>query len=278
MKKELRKVLEKRGINLARNSHTLGLTSEKLVLELLNSLRPKNNGHTLVRIGGLGDGGYLIPNDLVGIEECFSPGSNLLWEFERAIANDYQIKSYICDSISEKPSDLTAMQDFTEAWVGPFSDGGKLLSMQDWVEQKSESKNDLLLQMDIEGAEFQTLLSIPTNLLKRFRIIVLEVHFLEAVKNRWAFEHLYQPFFEKILCDHDLVHLHPNNCCGTWTLGSIEYPRIVELTLHRKDRALEYSTLLTSKNDLDSPCVPTNGDLELDFAGLPTSIKIIAKK
>jgi hypothetical protein len=226
----------------------------------------------------MGDGGYLVPDDLVGIRECFSPGSNLLWEFERVIAEDYQIKSYICDSISEKPSNLTELQDFTEAWVSPYSDGKNLLSIQDWIEQKNVSENDLLLQMDIEGAEFQTLLSVPTRVLKRFRIIVLEIHFLEAVKNRWAFEHLYQPFFEKILKDFDLVHLHPNNCCGTWTLGSIEYPRILELTLHRKDRALKYSELMTSKNELDSPCVPTNHELELDFTGLPTSIRVLVNK
>ena len=29
-------------------------------------------------IGGAGDGGYLVPDDLDGIEYCFSPGVNLI--------------------------------------------------------------------------------------------------------------------------------------------------------------------------------------------------------
>ena len=41
---------------------------------------------------------------------------------------------------------------------------------------------DFLLQMDIEGGEYLSLLATPQELLRRFRIIVLEVHYVEC----WA--------------------------------------------------------------------------------------------
>jgi hypothetical protein len=267
--------LENHGINLSRDTATTGLTSKQDVVALLARLRPQDNGHSLIRVGGPGDGGYLIPDDLRDITELFSPGSNKLSNFEKELAEHWEIKSYICDSIEEKPDDLSSFQDFTPAWVGPYTDGDKLISLTQWIEEKSQSSGDLMLQMDIEGAEFQTLMSVSTKLIKRFRIIVIELHFLEALKNRWAFEQIYSPFFNKLLGNFDVIHVHPNNCCGVWTFGDIEYPRLVELTLHRKDRSKYLSPRKSSRNELDQPCVSSNPDLSIEFHGKGNRIKIV---
>lgn len=267
--------LESHGINLAFHAETTGLTPKQDVIDLLTRLRPQDNGHALIRVGGQGDGGYLIPDDLSGITELFSPGSNRLSNFEKEVAERWQVKSYICDSIEEKPDDLSNFQDFTPAWIGPYSDGEKLISLAQWVEEKGESHGDLMLQMDIEGAEFQTLMAVSTDLMKRFRIIVIELHFLEALKNRWAFEQIYSPFFEKILGDFDVVHAHPNNCCGLWNYGEIEYPRLIELTLHRKDRGKHLIPRKSSKHDLDRPCVPLNPELSLEFNSSDNRFKVV---
>ena len=267
--------LESRGINLSRNAATTGLTPKQDVLDLLTRLRPQDNGHTLIRVGGSGDGGYLIPDDLLDITELFSPGSNRLSNFEKEVAERWQVKSYICDSIEEKPDDLSNFQDFTPAWVGPYTDGEKLISLSQWVEEKSQSRGDLILQMDIEGAEFQTLMAASVDLMRRFRIIVIELHFLEALKNRWAFEQIYSPFFEKILSDFDVVHAHPNNCCGIWNYGDIEYPRLIELTLHRKDRGKHLIPKQNSRHELDEPCVPLTPDLSLEFNDSDNQIKVV---
>jgi hypothetical protein len=267
--------LEGHGINLSRDAATTGLTNKNDVLDLLARLRPQDNGHTLIRVGGPRDGGYLIPNDMEGLTELFSPGSNKLSNFEREAAEFWQIESYICDSIEEQPKDLSSYQDFTDAWVGPYTDGEKFISLAQWVEEKSESSGDLMLQMDIEGAEFLTLLAVPTSLMKRFRIIVIELHFLESLKNRWAFELLYTPFFNKILSDFDVVHLHPNNCCGLWRYGDIEYPRLIELTLHRKDRSQGLIPKVTSHNSLDEPCVQSLPDLSIQFQETEKQFKIL---
>ena len=278
VKKALQRIvirqLEEFGINLSRNTTTTGLTPKSEVLNLLGRIRPQDNGHRLIRVGGPGDGGYLIPDDLNGISECFSPGSNKLSNFESEIAQNWQIKSFICDSVEEKPSDLTAFQDFTEAWVGPASDGEKYISLSEWVEEKNQSDRDLMLQIDIEGAEVLTLMAASTQLLKRFRIVVIELHFLEALKNRWAFDQIYLPFFDKMLKEFDVVHLHPNNCCGTWAYGDFEFPRIIELTLHRKDRSMYLRPVASSRNELDYPCVESNPDLSLVFSELGNQISV----
>jgi hypothetical protein len=267
--------IESHGINLAFHAETTGLTPKQDVIDLLKCLRPQDNGHSLIRVGGPGDGGYLIPDDLSGIAEMFSPGSNKLSNFEKEVAERWQIRSYICDSIDEKPEDLSDFQDFTPAWVGPYTDGEKLISLAEWVEEKSQSHGDLMLQMDIEGAEFQTLLPVPMDLMKRFRIIVIELHFLEALKNRWAFKQIYSPFFNKLLSNFDIVHAHPNNCCGVWNYGDVEYPRLIELTLHRKDRGRNLTPKRSSKNELDYPSFALNRDLSLEFQETGNGFKVV---
>lgn len=265
IKNSIRSTLEGLGINLSKNSPTLGLTPEVEILALLKRLRPVSNGHPLIRVGGPSDGGYLVPNDFEGIEECFSPGSNLLWSFEKSLQSLFGVRSYMCDTPDQKPSDLTEFQEFTSGWVGPHSDGQQFISLSDWMKASSKSTGDLILQMDIEGAEFQTLLSLSTSELQRFRIIVIEIHFLEALKNRWAFEMIYRPFFSRLLDMYDVVHLHPNNCCGIWSMGRIKYPRIIELTLHRKDRSTKIISLSTTTNSQDVSSVPGNPDISIDF-------------
>ena len=264
--KMLTRRLEESGINLSRDATTIGLTPKREVLDLCERLRPQDNGYELIRVGGYGDGGYLIPYDVSDISECFSPGSNKLSNFEREIADRWQIKSFICDSNNEKPSDLSTFQDFMGAWVGPATDDEKYISLSDWVEKKSQTTGDLMLQMDIEGAEFLTIMAASTQLLKRFRIVVIELHFLEALKNKWAFDLIYLPFFNKILREFDVVHLHPNNCCGTWNYGDFEFPRIIELTLHRKDRSKQLHPKSISSHELDAPSVESNQDLSLAFS------------
>lgn len=278
MRKTLQKIvtgrLEKSGINLSRNTTTTGLTPRDEVINLLARLCPQDNGYELTRVGGPGDGGYLIPDDVAGILECFSPGSNKVSSFETDLAHRWQIKSYICDVAEEMPPGLTDFQDFTEAWVGPATDGERLISLADWVEIKSQSHGDLMLQMDIEGAEFLVMLAVDAKLLQRFRIVVIELHFLEALKNKWAFDKIYLPFFDKLLKSFDVVHLHPNNCCGTWSYVDFEFPRVIELTLHRKNRSKHLHRRVSTKHELDKPCVESKPEISLNFSDFGKRISV----
>ena len=49
-------------------------TPDDLVADFVRRLRPVSTDKPLIRIGSQADGGYLIPDDLEGIDYCFSPG------------------------------------------------------------------------------------------------------------------------------------------------------------------------------------------------------------
>lgn len=57
---------------------------------------------------------------------------------------------------------------------------------------------------------------------------------------------------------HWLVHVHPNNCCGTTVINGIEVPNFYEFTYIRKDLCsnLEFNTV-PIPCELDQPNVTT---------------------
>ncbi|MEM9283139.1 MAG: hypothetical protein AAGA96_15040 [Verrucomicrobiota bacterium] len=89
--------------------------------------------------------------------------------------------------------------------------------------------------MDIEGYEYETLLSTPSRTLNRFRIIVVEFHQLGDL---WcdSFFKIASRTFEKLLYTHSCVHIHPNNRQPLLSKNGLSIPPLAEFTFYRNDR------------------------------------------
>jgi hypothetical protein len=207
---------------------------KRFILNLIRSLHPIKTNSELIRFGGDGDGGYLIPNDLTNIEACFSPGVGDISEFEIQCA-EMGMKVFMADASVEPPILPYKEMVFIKKFIGN-NNNNNFISMEKWINSTTINKNsDLILQMDIEGHEFDAINSIPLILLKRFRIINIEFHSLQNLsKKKYYFEA--RKTFKKLLKNHKCVHIHPNNCCGIKTKEGIEYPVVAEFTFYRKDR------------------------------------------
>ena len=217
---------------------------------LLASFAPMQTDKSLIRLGAAGDGGYLVPNDLDGIEACFSPGVSTTSAFERACA-DRGMRIFLADKTVNGPAEAHALFHFTRKHVGAAA-ASDVMTMAEWVHQTvDESTSDLLLQMDIEGAEYETLLAIPDELLRRFRIAVFEFHWLDHLWSK-PFFNLASAAFRKLLNTHVCVHIHPNNCCGSLKRGGVEMPRVAEFTFLRKDRVGTSARATTFPHPLDA--------------------------
>lgn len=198
-------------------------------------LRPVSVETPLIRIGAFADGGYVVPNDLDGIAACFSPGVSRQSTFELDIAK-HSIPSFMADASCDGPMIDIPGSSFIKKFVGP-EDTDKTMSIETWVRNSGVSPDaDLLLQMDIEGDEYTTLAAISESLLKRFRMIVLELHYLPSVLTKELFFDRAHQAIEKLKPLFQSVHLHPNNASGSVVVDGIEIPRVVEITLLRKDR------------------------------------------
>lgn len=60
--------------------------------------------------------------------------------------------------------------------LGEEGDSVKTVSLTDAVYLSQATSNDLVLKLDIEGSEFDVLLPTPTEVLRRFGVIYMEVH------------------------------------------------------------------------------------------------------
>jgi hypothetical protein len=206
-------------------------------LHAINLLVPIGCSKPMIRIGGKTDGAYLIPDDLKEIDACFSPGTSHEIGFEKELAESYNIDSYMCDaSVDPESLDLSdSHYHFEPKWLGSFNDEGTQ-SLEHWVKNSSHSDaNNLLLQMDIEGAEYSTILATPPSIIKKFRIVVIELHGLERLSNSRFLTKTFMPTMAKLLAYFDCVHAHANNCCGTSHLAGVDVPKVIELSFYRKE-------------------------------------------
>jgi hypothetical protein len=254
VKKFINKCLAPRGYRLSK------LTPENQIIELIKSLRANPSVMSLKRFGGDTDGGYLVPDDIAGISAIFSPGVGLVSSFEADLidAIGTQCRVYMADASVEPPRDLPKTWHFSRSYLAAI-DRSPYIRLETWVKGCAmEESSDLLLQMDIEGAEYLVLVDTPIEILQKFRIIVIEFHRLDLIFSSEIFE-LYSLVFSKLLSTHAVVHIHPNNNDGQLSMKGMQIPRTMEFTFLRKDRfvAVEgvqsYPHFLDRKNNPDKP-------------------------
>jgi len=242
----LRQMLEYRG-------RTITLRTDPMAIQsLLERLHPVTNGRPLIRFGPRGDGGYLIPDDIEGISACFSPGVSEIAGFEEDCARQ-GIEVYLADKSVEKPPFQHDKFHFSKRFVGAYTDSD-YITLDDWVNSSMhETESPIMLQMDIEGSEYEAFLSASGKLMKRFRIIVAEFHNINQLVNL-PFFNLAARAFEKILHTHTCVHIHPNN------YGYMGKPEDRELWL---PSGMEFTFLLTDR--VKDPVFRTDFPHALDF-------------
>lgn len=206
--------------------------------------------HDVVRIGGEEDGGYIIPNDLEGIAYCFSPGVGPSARFELELQQRFGIASFLADYTVDCPEGIDPAF-FTKAFVGHKSKDDRFIDFTEWVESNAgNTQQDMILQMDIEGGEYDVLGNVAPELLKRFRIIIVEFHGLDRLFDRRRFT----PFataIRNLMTHFRVVHIHPNNNGPIGLVGEIECPSLLEITFARRDRIYEVAERPTVPHPLD---------------------------
>ena len=212
---------------------SLSAEEREHVLATMARFRPLNCGLPMQRIGPDLDGGYVLPDDLDGIAALFSPGVDATIGFDLQIAQR-GIPCFLADGTVDRPVGMLENMRFDQMMIGDGPED-RFMSMQTWVDRYAPGTDDLMLQIDIEGAEYDVLPAMPAHLLKRFRIISLELHALDRMLLTHDRPRLTR-LLDVLQADHAICDLHPNTVAPPVKVCERWVPPLVELTFLRKDR------------------------------------------
>jgi hypothetical protein len=235
-------------------------TERSEVERLVRRVHPLTTDRPLIRLGANADGGYLVPDDLEGIAACFSPGVDNRATFETSLI-ERGIPCFMADASVENAPINGSMAHFTRKFLGAIDDANTI-TLDEWVNAHRPGSNDLLLQIDIEGAEWPVMLNVSPATLARFRIIVIEFHELGRLIDKHAFP-IIKATFDRLLDKFYVVHSHPNNFGRSVRCGGMIVPLVMEMTFIRKDRVKIQGFARTFPNPLDVTNDIENPDLTL---------------
>jgi hypothetical protein len=238
------------------------LNSKSELVVFLSQFRKHYISCDLIRIGGDGDGGYLLPNVLDDVSCCFSPGVDYTANFEKELSEKFNIKSFMADA-SVKQAPLSDNNfEFIPKFLGS-DPRDEFITLSDWLIQSKVSQDEnMLLQMDIEGGEYDVLVYEDSTTLASFSVMIIEFHGLQKLFER-DFLKMVSAVFEKIYQNFSICHVHPNNCCGIASLDGIDIPRVMEVSFIRNDLIDKFSNKkpLSLPHHLDSKNVAKNEDI-----------------
>jgi hypothetical protein len=237
--------------------------SKNSLEKLIKKLFIYNTGHNLIRLGSKKDGGYLVPDVLNKIKYCFSPGVGQSTSFEKKLKK-YNIISFLADGTVEDPSSKSIKYDFIKKNLNTLNDN-KNITLKKWITSKLRFKKDynLILQMDIEGSEIKVINHTSRNIIKKFKIMIIEFHYFQSLALEQGCK-TYEKVFSKILKDFVICHIHPNNCCGFSKINQYKIPNVMEFTFINK-KLVKYKKPIMNKlpHKLDFKCSPNKKDIEL---------------
>ncbi len=243
--------LTKLGLTYSRQSNPLDLH------RLFQKIWPVETGHKLIYCGGL----YVFPDEVGEIDAVFSPGVGPSSDFELQFAQE-GIPCYLADASVDGPVIPHENFHFVKKYIGSYANEN-YIKLDEWVIDNYPSGSNAVLQMDIEGAEYDSILSTPQEILNKFKVIVIEIHKLNFMTSQEGFI-LGSLFFDHLLKSFHVRHLHTNNYIRPFVFGSFKFPSDIELVLIRKDicKINPVQSVRQLPHHLDRPSNPKKKDLE----------------
>lgn len=238
-----------------------------VVQDLIARLRPlEREGANLVRAGSPHDGGYVVPDCIRSSTFLLSIGVGNDAGFENECAA-HGARAFLFDHTISSPPPLSERCTFQRLGWGSAS-SGPLRSLSELI-RLTDMRGEVcpILKFDVEGAEWPELRSLGPGELARFDVIIAELHWFGAAVDPDTAA-MMSSGLDAMLADHQVVHLHANNCAGVWRQGEHAFPNVVEVTLWRKSASAgKPRSLLSLPIPLDHANDPTRPDIAIVFGG-----------
>ena len=244
---------------LVEQSFTTSLDYYEAIQDLLHIYRVE--GFNLTRIGRKGNAGYVMLDDFHGekIAYSFGIGDDVVWDKDMA-SRGYDVFMYD-HTIDGLPEENLRFHWSQIGIADGIAQDKRLKSLDELLKQNHhEDKQDMILKMDVERAEWGFLRQTSSETLSKFSQIVFELHSINHLENR----ELILEDLRKLNKTHKLIHLHACNWGYHIEIGGKKFPTVYEATYILRDKyniADDYDPDLPL--ELDSPTSRLVPDIEL---------------
>jgi hypothetical protein len=175
----------------------------------------------LERFGERNDGGYLMCANLLGeVRSGYSYGISGYdqWGCDISTKLGFAVHQYDCfDTTRTRCRGGTmvfheeCVADKTETMDGRLFD-----TIANQLAKNGDAGKRIVLKIDVEGAEWDSLLSAPDETLQRIDQMAVEFHWMEDEKFQWLGEAKYLQVVQRLKQFFEVAHIHYNNaaCVG----------------------------------------------------------------
>ena len=170
----------------------------------------------LERFGEAHDGGYLLCGNLLdGVAAGYSYGIGGYdkWGCDISTRFDVTLHQYDCFN-TKRPACPGGDTIFHAECVGVSRtvDRDRVFdTIENQLVKNGDRAKRLVMKMDVEGAEWEALLSAPDEVLQQIDQLAIELHWLRDSERRWTHDPRYLALVERLQRHFHVAHLHFNN-------------------------------------------------------------------
>jgi hypothetical protein len=217
------------------------------------------------RVGWARDGGYVLLDDFDDVGAVYSIGIGGQVSFDETLANVGKHIFMFDHTIERLPVEHANFHFFREGVGAANDEAAAIFTLENLVRRHGHAgRADLLLKMDVEGAELDIFPAVSRETLRHFRQIVFEVHGLLGLGDP-AFRAKFVAALSRINSEFTLFHVHANNYGNIGFVDGFAVADVIELSYVRSDLVEKKISTGIYPTPIDFPNRPQRPDHLLWF-------------
>jgi hypothetical protein len=221
----------------------------------------------LERFGEANDGGYLMCGNLLGdVQSGYSYGIGGYdkWGCDISRKADVTVHQYDCFD-TRQPLCLTGETVFHAECVGDTTsqvDGRVFDTIPNHFAKNGDSSKRIVLKIDVEGAEWDSFLSLPDATLEQIDQLAVEFHWMEDEQFRWVQDEKHLRVVRRLAQFFHVAHMHFNNGGCVGDLAPFPSWAYEVLFVSKRLAAVDPSRKPSSPHPLDARNAPSLPDCQ----------------
>lgn len=249
------------------NHHPCQIIDKSLLQGFFEALSPNLSTFQNVRMGSVGDGGYVIPKIEYQHVISVGIGDNLEFESQLSNLNPSCMFTLVDSTIKELPDHTIRRFKYVSKLCRGFSslDEGYVSLNELVADNFKGAPGARLLKIDIEGWEYESLSSVSTESFEDIDILVIEFHNLFALRFNYNFKWTFGPLFARLFEIFEVTWVNAHNGQGYVFIHGELLPNLLEITLCKKSSDPPSESLriwnqnrlmeLTTIHDIEKPAI-----------------------